>query len=252
MKTARERNCKALILQNASGEGPGILGDFLDRRGWERQTIRLYRGEMIPADWETYHVMIVMGGPMNVYEEDTYPFLATETQVIGQGLRNGHPVLGFCLGVQLMAKACGGEVFKGQEKEIGWYPVRLTAGGMSDPLLKSFPDEFIIFQWHGDTYHLPQGAVRLVDSQHYPNQAMRIGHMSYGFQFHFEITRDMITEWLESAREEIGEAYYESLCNQILNDTGHFLSQAHSLAESFFLPYLDRIEYHSCPKTIFH
>ncbi len=242
VKTERERNCKALILQNATGEGPGILGDFLDRRGWDRQTIRLYRGEMIPADWETYHVMIVMGGPMNVYEEDTYPYLATETQVIGQGLKNGLPVLGFCLGVQLMAKACGAQVFKGQEKEIGWYPVRLTAGGMSDPLLKSFPDEFMIFQWHGDTYHLPQGAVRLVDSEHYPNQAMRIGHMSYGFQFHFEITRDMITEWLERGREEIGEAYYESLCNQILNDTGHFLSQAHSLAESFCIPYLERIE----------
>jgi GMP synthase (glutamine-hydrolysing) len=242
MKMSGERNCKALILQNASGEGPGVLGDLLDRKGWDRETARLYRGEMIPLDWESYHVMIVLGGPMNVYEEDTYPFLATETEVIGRGLRKGLPVLGFCLGVQLMAKACGAKVFKGREKEIGWYPVRLTEGGMSDPLLESFPDEFMIFQWHGDSYRLPQGAVRLVGSESYPNQAMRIGHMSYGFQFHFEITRDMIAEWLESGREEIGEAYYGSLCSKIFKDTEHFLSQAHSLAESFCIPYFERIE----------
>lgn len=242
MKLVRERTSKALILQNASGEGPGILGDLLDRRGWDRKTIRLHRGEVIPPDWETYHVMIVMGGPMNVYEEDTYPFLATESVVIEEGLRKGLPVLGFCLGVQLMAKASGAEVFKGREKEIGWYPVRLTTEGMNDPLFKSFPDEFMMFQWHRDTYHLPQGAVRLVDSENYPNQAMRIGDMSYGFQFHFEITRDMITEWLESGRDEIGEKHYGSLSNQIFNDTGRFLSQVHSLAESFFVPYLDSIE----------
>lgn len=191
---------------------------------------------MIPPDWETYHVMIVMGGPMNVYEEDTYPFLATETVVIEEGLRKGLPVLAFCLGVQLMAKASGAEVFKGREKEIGWYPVRLTTGGMNDPLFKSFPDEFMIFQWHRDTYHLPQGAVRLVDSENYPNQAMRIGDMSYGFQFHFEITRDMITEWLESGRDEIGEKHYGSLSNQIFNDTGRFLSQVHSLANISLSP----------------
>jgi GMP synthase (glutamine-hydrolysing) len=242
MGIRKGKDCKALILQNASGEGPGILGGLLDRKGWDRQTIHLYRGEAIPSDSENCHIVIVMGGPMNVYEEDAYPFLVAETRVIGERLKKGFPVLGFCLGAQLMAKAGGAKVYKGQRKEIGWYPVRLSEEGTKDPLLKTFPDKFTIFQWHGDTFHLPQGAECLVGSDHYRNQVMRIGDMSYGFQFHFEITKEMIAQWLESGREEIREIGNENLPHQVLRDTDHFLSGAHSLAESFFMPYLDLIE----------
>jgi GMP synthase-like glutamine amidotransferase len=238
VRIEKETNCRALILQNASGEGPGILGDILDRKGWDRHTIRLYGGEEIPSDWENYHIIIVMGGPMNVYEEDAHPFLVSETRIIREGLEKGFPVLGFCLGAQLMAKASGAKVYKGQKKEIGWYPVRLSEEGMGDPLLKSFPDKFTVFQWHGDTFHLPQEAICLVGSDDYSNQAMRIGTMGYGFQFHFEITKEMIAEWLESGREEIKEMGNANLSHQILRDTDRFLSGAHALAEYFFIPYL--------------
>lgn len=242
MRIEKGANCRALILQNASNEGPGILGDILDRKGWGRHTIRLYSEEEIPSDWENYHIIIVMGGPMNVYEEDAHPFLVPETRIIREALKKEFPVLGFCLGAQLMAKASGAKVYKGQKKEIGWYPVRLSEEGMGDPLMKSFPDEFTIFQWHGDTFHLSKGALRLVGSDDYSNQAMRIGDMGYGFQFHFEITEKMIAEWMESGKEEMREIGNASLSHQIIRDTDRFLPGAHSLAESFFLPYLDLIE----------
>ena len=121
---------KALILENADGEGPGILADILDRKGWNTQIIRLYFGEVIPSNWKDYCLLAVMGGPMNVYEEDTYPFLAQETRIIGEALKKGMPVLGFCLGAQLMAKASGAMVSKGPVKEIGWYRVHLSDEGI--------------------------------------------------------------------------------------------------------------------------
>lgn len=120
---------KVLILQNAKGEGPGVLAGVLTTRKWSQETIHLYRGEPIPSDWESYSLLVVMGGPMNVYEEGIYPFLREETAIIADALRTGLPVMGFCLGAQLMAKASGAKVHKGHEREIGWYTVRMTEQG---------------------------------------------------------------------------------------------------------------------------
>lgn len=233
---------RALIFQNWEPEGPGIFADVLDKKGWDRDIVHLYRGERIPSNWENYDLLVVMGGPMNVYEEDTYPFLAQETVAIQKALERGMPVIGFCLGAQLMAKACGAKVYKGIKKEIGWYRVRITDEGMDDPLLNSFSREVIVFQWHGDTFHLPHGAVRLATSKDYLNQAMRIDTMSYGFQFHFEITRDMIVEWLRTGRREIREMAIDNLPERILKDSDINLPRAHALGISFFSNYLEMIE----------
>ena len=232
---------RALIFQNWEPEGPGIFADVLDQNSWGRETVHLYRGESIPSDWRNYDLLVVMGGPMNVYEEDIFPFLAQETIVIQKALENGLPVVGFCLGAQLMAKACGARVVKGAKKEIGWYPVQLTSHGMDDPLLNLFSQEVMVFQWHGDTFHLPYGAVRLASSKDYLNQAMRIDTISYAFQFHFEITKDMIDEWLRSAQEEIWEMAVDNLPEKILKDSDMYLPQAHALGIYFFTNYLEMI-----------
>jgi len=232
---------KALILQNAEGEGPGILADFLDRDGWDRKTVPLYAGGVIPPDWSDYDIFVAMGGPMNVYEEKAYPFLVQETALLRQAIEKKLPVLGFCLGAQLMAKARGAKVVKGHEKEIGWYPLRSTDRGMKDPLLKSFPAEFFAFQWHEDTFCLPKGAACLVSSNIYENQAMRLGPLSYGFQFHFEITKDMIVHWLESGLEEVTAMGRAASVETILKDTDRFLEQTHSLAAAFFTRYLKSV-----------
>lgn len=232
----------ALIFQNWEPEGPGIFADVLDKKGWGRNVVHLYRGEKIPSHWENYDLLVVMGGPMNVYEEGTYPFLAQETITIRKALEEGMPVIGFCLGAQLMAKARGAKVHKGIKKEIGWYPVHITDQGMDDPLLNTFSREVNVFQWHGDTFQLPCGAVRLATSKDYPNQAMRINTMSYGFQFHFEITRDMVVEWLRTGRREIREVAVDNLPDKVLKDSEINLPRAHALGISFFTDYLEMIE----------
>ena len=238
MDVVKRAEKKALILQNAQGEGPGIFGRILDHSCWTMKIFHLYRGDPLPSDWRSYDLLVVMGGPMNVYEEETYPFLAEETRVIDNALTEGLPVIGFCLGAQLMAKAMGAVVVKGPEKEIGWYPVQLTEQGREDPLLKSFPDKFIVFQWHGDTFELPENAVRLVISDGYFNQAMRIGSVSYGFQFHFEITRDMIAEWLKTGKQEIEKMDDKDLPGMILANAYEYLPLLHFFAGSFFNNYL--------------
>ena len=233
---------KALIIENATGEGPGILGNILSKRGWFFQTIRLYMGESIPSNWQSFNLIIIMGGPMNVYEEDRYPFLMKETEVIGEAINDGVPLLGFCLGSQLMAKACGAKVSKGHIKEIGWYPVCLTEDGRKDLLISKFPKELYVFQWHSDTFQIPERGIRLIESDEYPNQAMRIGKMSYGFQFHFEITGEMIEEWLQSGKEEVKGLNMAGLHERILKDTSYYLPKIHAVTELFLNNYLDQIE----------
>ena len=178
---------------------------------------------------------------MNVYEEEAYPFLREETVLLRRAAEMKRPILGFCLGAQLMAKAGGAKVMKGHEKEIGWYPLSLTEEGRSDPLLKSFPGEFFAFQWHGDTFDLPRGAACLVTSQSYRNQAMRLDSLSYGFQFHFEITRDMIRQWLESGVEEVKSMGGTTSLEAIMEDTDRFIEQTHKLAADFFTGYLKEV-----------
>jgi GMP synthase (glutamine-hydrolysing) len=233
---------KALVIENAAGEGPGILRNILLKRGWFVQTVKLHLGRLIPSNWRSFNLFIVMGGPMNVYEEDRYPFLIKETEVISEAMNDGVPLLGFCLGSQLMAKACGAKVLKGHIKEIGWYPVRLTEDGRKDLLLSQFPGELFVFQWHSDTFQLPERGIRLIESDEYPNQAIRIGRMSYGFQFHFEITGEMIEDWLNSGKEEIKELNIDGLHEKILKDTSYYLPKIHAVTKLFLNNYLDQIE----------
>jgi GMP synthase (glutamine-hydrolysing) len=233
---------EALIIENASGEGPGILHDILSKKGWLVQTVQLHQGRSIPSNWQCFNLLIVMGGPMNVYEEDKYPYLIKETEVIGEALNGGMPLLGFCLGAQLMAKACGARVLKGHIREIGWYPARLTEDGRKDLLLRWLPEEFFVFQWHSDTFQIPERGIRLIESDEYPNQAIRIGKMSYGFQFHFEITGEMIEDWLQSGKEEVKELNVAGLHERILKDTSYHLPKIHAVTELFLNNYLDQIE----------
>jgi GMP synthase-like glutamine amidotransferase len=231
-----------MIFQNAPGEGHGIFADVLDDEGWEQQVIHLYLDEPVPPDWEQSSLLVIMGGPMNVYQEMEFPFLSVETEIINMALKNDFPVIGFCLGAQLMAKVLGARVLKGQKKEIGWYPVYLTHKGKGDPFLRKFPGTFNAFQWHGDTFELPNGADLLVSSDAYFNQAMKIGTMSYGFQFHFEITKDMILEWVTAGRKEILEMGPDAQEKTIVEDTKKYLLSLHALGRAFFKGYLKKLE----------
>jgi GMP synthase (glutamine-hydrolysing) len=140
--------------------------------------------------------LIVMGGPMNVDETDKYPFLADEVDWIKKAVETRLPVLGICLGSQLLAKALESHVYPNPIKEIGWYEVEWLPATRDDPLFDGVSTPSTVFQWHGDTFDLPKGAARLARSTHCQNQAFRFGATAYGLQFHLEVTAEMIDSWL--------------------------------------------------------
>lgn len=193
-----------LILKNVAVEGPGTIEYFLTERNIPFRVVEMFR-EDIPA-YEDAHTLVIMGGPMSVNDGDLYPYLAREEQVVREFLGEGKKVLGICLGAQVIAKALGAKVYPGSEKEIGWYDIELRGEGIRDtmmgrlaahPRAGDFWKIFRVFHWHGETFDIPRGAERLASSSLYENQAFRYGKTVYAFQFHIEVTKEMIYQWLK-------------------------------------------------------
>ena len=168
----------------------------------EYRYVRPFAGEPIPKDLSGWDGLIALGGSMSANDGERLGFIADELRLLTKVLEAGMPALGICLGAQLIAKAAGAEVTAGEEKEIGWYPLTLTEEGEKDRLLDGLPGTFPVFQWHGETFDIPRGAVCLAGSERYSNQAFRLGEKVYGLQFHLETTQPMITEWLDLYRDE--------------------------------------------------
>jgi GMP synthase-like glutamine amidotransferase len=193
---------KALIIKNVFTEGPGTIADYLKTKKIQGVICDLSIGD-VPPDMGSFSHIIIMGGPMAVYEMDQYPYLVKETHLIEAAIKANKRVLGVCLGAQLVAHALGARVYPGPKKEVGWYEVALTTDGLQDPLMSklALPDRNVarVFQWHGDTFDLPAGAVRLAASDLYPNQAFRFAETVYALQFHIEVTPAIVRDWL--ARE---------------------------------------------------
>ncbi|MBI4465484.1 MAG: gamma-glutamyl-gamma-aminobutyrate hydrolase family protein [Acidobacteria bacterium] len=192
-----------LVLRHVEHEHLGTVARALDHAGQPYQYLDVFRGDPVPENLFGSLGslgplgLIVMGGPMSVYEADRYPFLKEEMRLIRQATETGLPVLGICLGAQLIAGALGARVYPGPRKEIGWYPVEVT--DQQDDLTAVLPSRFMAFHWHGDTFDLPDGAVRLFRSDLYENQGFRWGKNVYAIQFHFEVNPGMIEDWLEDS-----------------------------------------------------
>jgi GMP synthase-like glutamine amidotransferase len=191
-----------LIAKHVDIEGPGLIEACLRKAKIPYQVLSLEAGSRLPRLDDLTHI-VILGGPMNVYEEDRYPFLIEEDLFIKEALQRGKSILGICLGAQLIAKALGAKIFKASVKEIGWYDVSLTRIGSIDPFFSRLPKTFSVFQWHGDTFEIPHGAVLIATSPLVPHQAFRYGENAYGLQFHLEVTQDIIREWMESYEEEL-------------------------------------------------
>lgn len=233
---------RALILQHTATEGPGILEVILRERGWRQKIVHLYKGDSIPRHLDTFCLAIIMGGPMSVHDEVVYPFLRKEKTFIRRAVGMGLPLLGICLGAQLIAWAMGAGVYRGAVKEIGWYKARLTAEGGADPFLAHFPADFVAFQWHEDTMYLPDGACHLVTSNRYYNQAFRLGEWTYALQFHLEMTREIIEAWLHESDEEFISSEENGLPDKILSETPLYLDNLNALCRHFFSSLLKKIE----------
>jgi len=158
----------------------------------------------LPDRLSNFAAVVMLGGPMNVYEEETYPFLKDENLFIKEVLREELPFLGICLGAQLLAKACGARVMKAAQKEVGWYSVELTKQARQDRLFKRVESPLTVFQWHEDTFDIPDGGVLLATSALVRNQAFRMGSSAYGLQFHVEASLDMVKDWMKD--EKSGDA----------------------------------------------
>jgi GMP synthase (glutamine-hydrolysing) len=221
-----------LIIKHVDIEGPGLIGLCLKQRAIPYQVLCLGTGDLLPKVDDFTHI-VILGGPMNVYEEDRYPFLKSEDLFIKEAIQRGKHILGICLGAQLIAKSLGAKVTKSPVKEIGWCEVSLTEEGSKDLLFAALPKAFPVFQWHEDTFEIPKWGKRLVTSTAVPNQAFRYGDNAYGLQFHLEVTMGMIQEWTD----EYGEGT-PSLRAGILTATerefGDFMSRGTLFLNTFF------------------
>ncbi len=222
-----------LVLQHIGCEDLGTIGPAMSGRGLCAKYIRLFDGEPVPQDIERYTGLIILGGPMNVYEEDEFPFLKDEDMLIKKAISMNLPVLGICLGGQLIAKATGAQVKKGAKKEIGWYKLFLTQGGKEDKAFGNLPEELTVFQWHGDTFDIPRGAVHLAGTELFPNQAYRIGNNVYGLQFHLEVTEKTINSWVTEYQDELSRLDYINY-EKIIKDTPVYIKNLSAYAEIFY------------------
>ena len=184
---------RVLFVQNGDTDEPGLFSEVLREHGISLDVAHAWSGEAVPQDPRQWAGVVIGGGAMSAYERDEFPFLEREEQLIRAAHAAGLPVLGLCLGAQLMASAFGGRVFANNAKEIGFQEVRFTRDAANDPLWRGFIDPFNPVHWHGDTFSLPPGAVHLASSDLTPHQMFRIGEKSYGFQFHLEIDERVLT-----------------------------------------------------------
>jgi GMP synthase (glutamine-hydrolysing) len=184
-------------LQHVEFEGLGCIESWLNKNGHDVSCTRLWAGDHLPFPAE-FDGLIVMGGPMGIYDEEEYPWLAAEKAFIKEIIKQDKPVLGICLGAQLIADGLGSTVFKNEQKEIGFFP--LQDGGTF------FPEEFMAFHWHGDTFGLPDGAVRLASSKVTENQAFLYKDNVLALQFHLETTEESLLSLYENAKDEIADA----------------------------------------------
>src|SRR5262245_50196260 len=195
--TARGRMKKLLVFQHVAREILGTFYPLLRRARFRIRHVNFERTPDASVEVRSYDGLIVLGGPMGVYEAERYPHLAQEIGWIAEAVQRGLPVLGICLGAQLTAAALGAAVRPATAPEVGWYPVELTEEGRRDPILSHFGPREHVFQWHGDTFGIPDGASWLAHAKHCPHQAFRYGDRVYGFQFHLEVDGLMIERALK-------------------------------------------------------
>lgn len=186
---------RILVVQNFDGTGLGQMATALDEAGAAVDIVKVHEGVSLPADWQVYDGLIVLGGGQNALADDICPWLPGLCNLMQQFADSDRSVLGICLGSQLLARAYGAENIIGGATEFGWKRVELTLEGQGDPLFAGVDTAFPIFQWHDDTFILPRSAERLAGNLEVHNQAFRIGRAAYGVQFHFEADRKMVEQW---------------------------------------------------------
>ncbi|MBX3411075.1 MAG: gamma-glutamyl-gamma-aminobutyrate hydrolase family protein [Pirellulales bacterium] len=224
-----------LVFRHTAEESLGVAELALRQAGLVYSYLDLSRESLRAFDPQQLAGLIVLGGAMNTDETEQHPFLLPEMDWIRAAVDHQVPVLGICLGAQLLARSLGARVDRNPVKEIGWYDLAPTAEAAGDPLFAHFAPRERVFQWHGDTFELPDGAVQLCRGESCVQQAFRYGETAYGVQFHAEVTHEIIEHWLSepAGRQELAELDYIDPA-RIRAETPARLPAMHQLAEKLF------------------
>ena len=235
---------KILVFQHVPYEPLGTLDPLLKNAGFRIRYVNFGRDASLRPALDRYEALIILGGPMNSDQIDSYPNLITEVEIIREAVQREMSVLGICLGAQLLAKALGGKIQRNARREIGWYDVELTEAGQSDPVLSRFAARQRVFQWHEDGIELPDGVTHLARSDDSPVQAFRYREHAYGFQFHLEVDANLIERWLSVPdnqavlADEAGSVDPDHIRAQI----PHAIDALQTLSEATFSRWISRFD----------
>ena len=235
---------RIMVLKHVAAEPLGLLDPMIRARGHRIRYINFERHPDAQPELERYQALVVLGGPMNVGEGGRYPHLLTECRLIEEALARRIPVLGICLGAQLLAHVLGARVAPAARPEIGWYRIRPRAPEAgADPVLHPLDAERPVFQWHSQGFEIPAGAVHLAESDDCPGQAICYDHTAWGFQFHLELDERLIRRWLNSPGycADLAGSGLAHTPATILEDTHRYLDETRALADRVFSNWLDRL-----------
>jgi GMP synthase (glutamine-hydrolysing) len=232
---------KLLVCQHVAFEILGTLNPLLKDAGFRIRYVNFGRHPAARPHLDGYHGLVILGGPMGVQQVHEHPHLPTEVALVRDAIDRNIPVLGICLGAQLIAQALGARVGPNREKEIGWYDVELAPAGKEDPLLRHFRPRERIFQWHSDTFTLPRGAVHLAASAACGNQAFRYRNNVYALQFHLEVDEALIERWLRVPihREELRHLHGKIAPEDIRRETPQRIERTKQLSRQVFGAFID-------------
>lgn len=228
-----------LVVRHVAHEGPGYLADFLNQRSVPFEILAIDSGDNFPSSPDAYSALVFMGGPMSV--NDDLPWIPPALSLIRQALKQNMPVLGHCLGGQLIAKAMGASVYANPVHEYGWLPVQVSDNDLARQWFPRLPPRFIAFHWHGETFDLPGGATRVWASEHCRNQAFVLGN-TLAMQCHVEMTPGLVQDWVDRADDEtLAVAPSVQARDVILSDLAGRISAMQSIADSIYDNWLARV-----------
>ena len=223
---------RVLVLQHADPEHPGLILNALRNAGAQIETIRTDLAQPTPPSLDAYAGLIIMGGPQSVYEEHKYPYLRAEKQLTRQAIDNNIPLLGVCLGSQVIADVLGSGVHPGPAPELGWKPVKRSEHAANNPILSALPETFTPLHWHGDIYDLPKGATPIGSSEMTATQGFSYNQNVYALLFHLEMTEAQITQMATQFPEDIRRANLEP--NAFLSQTPAHAAALKPIATEIF------------------